>query len=60
MKKGVYLNLKDDNADLVYYNGKSMEAGRAGYLNFNIRFALDLNKKLISLKFSQLVYLGKL
>jgi hypothetical protein len=60
MKKGVYLNLKDDNADLVYYNGKSMEAGRAGYYKFNIRLAVNLEKNLISLKFSQLVYLGKL
>ncbi len=43
MKKGVYVNLKLDRADLVYYDGKKMHLHQdLTYDDFDVRVDLDL------------------
>jgi hypothetical protein len=61
VKKGVYVNLKNDNASLCYFNGEKLEMREDLSLeNFEVDFEFDFEENILRATFSQLEYLGGL
>lgn len=61
MKKGVYINYKNDNANLCYFNGEKLEMLEDLSLeNFDVDFEFDFEENILHATFSQLEYLGGL
>jgi hypothetical protein len=61
MKKGVYVNLKLDRADLVYHDGKKLHLHQdLTYDDFDVRVDLDLELQNLEMTFINLEYLGDL
>jgi hypothetical protein len=59
MKKGVYLNLRDDNVELIYYNGDNIEMRDSLSLySFDLDFEIKDDLQTFELTFRQLEYLG--
>jgi hypothetical protein len=61
MKKGVYINHKNDNASLCYFNGDKLEILEDLSLeNFDVDFDFDFEENILHATFSKLEYLGEL
>lgn len=61
MKKGVYINIKDDRGDLCYYNGDELEILEDLSLGeFDVDFDFDFVNNILTANFSKLEYLGDL
>ena len=61
MKKGVYVNYKNNNADLCYFNAEKLEMLEDLYLeNFDVDFEFDFEENVLHVTFFQLEYLGNL
>jgi len=61
MKDGVYMNLKDDRANLtVVIDGKFEDGGVVGVLDYDMKIDLSLETKIMLMTFTNLKYLGEL
>ena len=61
MLNGIYLNLKNDRADLIYYDGKIFHLHPdLTYDHFDVKVELDLELQNIEMTFINLEYLGDL
>jgi hypothetical protein len=61
MKIGVYINHKNDNSNLCYFNGETLEAFKDLTVeDFDIDFEYDVEENTLHAVYSQLEYLGDL
>jgi hypothetical protein len=61
MKDGIYLNLKNDKANLTLVtDGKFEDGGVVGVLDYDMKVDLDLETKTMFMVFTNLEYLGEL
>jgi hypothetical protein len=61
MKDGIYLNLKNDKANLaIVTDGKFEDGGAVGVIDYDMKCNLDLETMTMLMTFSNLEYLGEL
>lgn len=61
MKDGIYLNLKNDKANLaIVSDGKFEDGGAVGVLDYDMKVNLDLETMTMLMTFTNLEYLGEL
>jgi hypothetical protein len=61
MLNGIYLNLKDDRGDLLYFDGNTFHFNdNLTYDDFDVNIELDLELQKLEMTFINLEYLGDL